>query len=244
MGLMITLKAAAIIGSGDTTYENARDLLDDFLPEDCQIYVPSYISDPGLKNVLKWLNDYGVSYERVKRDRIVDVLGETIGLAALIVIGTEGLEDEIKRAYLMGIPVYDLAAALWAVPDPTEEPQLPLYEPESHADRTESSSGTSVRVPDDHGLESFSEPQGRTWTEREIKSLVMTILHSEFNWEPTASQPVSYLQGEAYDKVTEEGVKYYKSKTGKYRKAGRSKARTGETEVYLSQEEADKLNGE
>lgn len=243
---MITLKAAAIIGTGDTTYENARDLLDDFLPEDCQIYVPSYISDPGLKNVLKWLNDYGVSYERVKRDRIVDVLGETIGLAALIVIGTEGLEDEIKRAYLMGIPVYDLAAALWAVPDPTEEPQLPLYEPESHADRTESSSGTSVRVPDDHGLESLSEPQGRTWTEREIRSLVMTILHSEFNWEPgsipiTGAASITGLPPTADET---DGIKYYKSKTGKYRKAGRSKARTGETEVYLSQEEADKLNGE
>lgn len=39
-----------------------------------------------------------------------------------------------------------------------------------------------------------------------------------------------------------ETVKYWKSKTGKYRKAGRSKSRPGETEIFLNQEEIDKID--
>lgn len=39
----------------------------------------------------------------------------------------------------------------------------------------------------------------------------------------------------------QETVKYWKSKTGKYRKAGKSKSRPGETEIWLTQEEIDKL---
>lgn len=254
---MITPKSVAIVGSKDTTYENAKDLLDDFLPEDCQVYVPSYISDSGLKNVLKWLNDYGVSYERVKRDKIIDTLSETIGLAYLIVIGTEGLEKEINQAYHLGIPVYDLAAALWAVPDPTEEPQLPLHEPESHADETDTRSGTSVRVPNDLGSESLSEPQGIPIelmnqvhdyvTRDEVRDIVMTILHNEFNWEPAKPDSVPKIFVDGSQLEPQEGgsslIKFYRSKTGKMRKAGRSKARPGETEVFLTQEEADQLDG-
>jgi hypothetical protein len=39
----------------------------------------------------------------------------------------------------------------------------------------------------------------------------------------------------------QETVKYWKSKAGKYRKAGKSKSRPGETEIWLTQEEIDKL---
>lgn len=277
---MITLKAVAIVGDGDTSYENAKDLLDDRIPDGCQVYIPSYIKGPGLKNVFKWLNDYDVPYERVPKDSLLDKLKHTTGLPALIVVGTEGLDSEIAQAYHLGIPVYDLSQALWAVPDPTDEHQMPVHEPESHADETEASSGTSVGVPKDLVLATVSEPRSlETFkqfmlnelplTREEVKEIVRAaILHHETNWHSAPSTAVGLYQcPSCYGPTESVGqcsrclsgdipvqvdasvpeslglTRYYKSKTGKYRKAGRSKARSGETEVYLTPEEMEAVNG-
>lgn len=253
---MTALKAVAIVGDGDTSYENARDLLDDRIPEGCQVYIPSYIKGPGLKNVHRWLNDYDVSYERVPKDKLIDRLRQTAGLPALIVVGTEGLESEISQSCRLGIPVYDLSKALWAVPDPVNEHQMPLGEPESHAETTKSGPDISVRVTKDLALATVSEPRSQEIldpsmlsemlvTRSEVEEIVRAaILHHEENWH---SPPLIKVDPVEEIDVTKDSshpignIKYYKSKTGKYRKAGRSKARPGEVEAWLTEDEIDDL---
>ena len=255
-GRLITVKAVAIVGDGDTSYDNAKDLLDDFLPEDCQVFIPSYIKGPGLKNVHKWLNDYDVPYERVSKDSLIDRLDQATGLVYLIIVGTEGLDQEIELAQHLGIPVYDLSQALWAVPNRSNDPGVPLDGSQSHADAPEGSSEGNDIPPKDLVLETVSEPRSiETFnkfmlnempiTREEVEEIVRSaILHHESGWhsqEYVAPPPVEDAVPEDADRP-EGSIKYYKKKSGKIRKAGRSKALAGETEIWLTEEEASALS--
>lgn len=108
--------AVAILGNEDTTYNNAADLLDDYLPENCVVLVPSYIKTDGMKSVLSWLRDSGVEYERHTKSELRSVLREVDARKkALIVTGTEDNEQLIASFMLLDMPVFDLTRGLYSV---------------------------------------------------------------------------------------------------------------------------------
>lgn len=75
-------------------------------------------------------------------------------------------------------------------------------------------------------------------------SAVAAVVHAKEEFRSSAMEE----HGQDLVTVTEpmicnvnDSTRYWKSKAGKYRKAGKSKSRPGETEIWLTQEEIDKL---
>lgn len=236
--------AVVITGDADITYENAKVLLDDFLPENCRVLVPNYVTAQGMKNVIKWLEDYGVPFERVKSDKLGATLHELeASRKAVLILGAEYVPENTMY------PLYDLSRALFML-SAGNEPQMPLDGPESHAETVSDVPDGSVRVEDSEPhsdsqslaldqLEGLNERQ-----RREVEEIIMTFVRTrEFGWtvqETPDPQPVIKLAAPEPEMVDGK-IKYYVNKSGKYRKAGNSKPRPGETEAWLTQEEADAL---
>lgn len=258
----------AITGTGDTTYNNAAALLSDYLPEDVLVYVPSYTTSDGMKVVVQWLKDANINVERVKRHLLPDFyLGNPDATdRALIVLGIEGQEELIVEAFDNFLAVYDLTRGMYRV----SKAELPLYgsvsEPESLAD----DSGTSVGVHNDLALESVTEPGDTTAQfakitvelaelRKEVNDLRAHVATSTASWEPDpritsgniqAGMAHSTGQDEFIGQAAQEELyadttgktKYYQNGKGKIRRAGRSKIKAGEKEVWLTEEEVARIN--
>ena len=240
--------AIAIIGSGDTTYNNASDLLWDYLPDNYVVYIPSYINSAGMKNVWKFLQDSQINYDRVKRSDIIEILlkSETKN-RQLVVLNSDGIENEISRCLNAKIPVLDLTRGLYQITEVVPGSS------ESHAEAIAEQTPTPVSPANDLASVSVSELAFRVDLQGDtISALIdrierlekaMSVGTSETNWEPgplpAPENPEAVTTGK--EDTANQTVAYWKSKRGKFRKAGKSKARPGETMVYLTQDEIDKL---
>lgn len=240
--------AIAILGSGDTTYNNAADLLEDFLPDNYVVYIPSYINSSGMKNVWKFLQDAQINYDRVKRSDIIEILlkSETKN-RQLVVLNSDGIENEISACLNAKIPVLDLTRGLYQVTEVGPESS------ESNSEASAEQTPTPVSPSNDLASPSVAELTFRLDLQGEtISALIdrierlekaMTVGVGETNWEPgplpVPENPEVVTTGE--EDTANPTVAYWKSKRGKFRKAGKSKARPGETLVHLTQAEIDKM---
>jgi hypothetical protein len=153
-----------------------------------------------------------------------------------IVACTEDMDDPI--------PVYDLAKGLYPVTrmalDGSESDPKP---------RTDQGTGNHTKQQSD-GSASFSE-QLADWTLEELKELENDLHHAirvKENFHTTYTngtkdQPVIDPVG-LIDRINAENpdrIKCWKSARGKVRKAGKSKARPGETEIWMTEDEFSNL---
>ena len=242
--------AVAIIGSGEISYNAATELLDDYLTEDSWVLIPSYINSKGLKIVHDWLNEANVPYERVNRKEIIiDLVNEPAKKTILIVIGTEGMDAEIAKAFEHHIEVLDLTAGLYPL---SSDAELALHGPVSAVETRSQEVGTSALPNPQTSLIDYADASGNNDRVRELERRIEQLeamMHprinsSETGWEPDIPLPVSAKKEAAItgtEDIAELTAAYYKSKRGKLRKAGRSKARPGEELVHLTQEEIDNL---
>jgi hypothetical protein len=231
----------AITGSGDTTLNNASALLDDYLPvDDVLVYVPSYITSDGMRVVVQWLRDANINIERVKKHLLSSyLLGNPEPDKSLIVLGVEGSEEIIQEVMSEDVAVYDLTRGLYRV----SESEIPLSVPESDVETRTGESGTPVGSGDDLGLESLTEPQPDLQERVARLERKLTEIESRINWEHTANprMPVAPepSQEKELDAEREGTVKYFQNGKGKVRKAGRSRIKPGEKEVWLTEDEVE-----
>lgn len=261
-GIQLDL-AVAICGNGDVTYANASQLLDDYLPADCLVYVPNYGNSDGMKQVIKFLDTVGQPYDKVRRSELTGKI-ERSGVARkeIIVLGSDGLEDLIDFAVRNEWKVSDLTRGLFdpAVVSLTGT-QMPLDGSESNAETiTEAmgDTGTGLTQNEAQGSPRLSHDLINTLppyvTRSEMEEYVRQIMTThETHFHGTGSARPDQDKGDlipadASSEVTgpasaevPDGVKCYKNKKGTIRKAGKTKARPGETVVYLTAEESDAL---
>jgi hypothetical protein len=243
----------AFAGNQDISYANASQLLDDYLPGDCEVYIDQENTTDAMTQVTDFMAAVKQSYVRTP-DVILAISQGTSSRKELIVLGSEGVEDLIKQAQHNGWKVSDLCRAL-------HDPEMPLDGAESQAEPVTGQSGIPVRV------ESPEPSQGDPWRDSEYVSRaemeeyvtgIIKVLRQEFHAPAVDSGAIAPVSGQGLADVEtlsgndsspvetvtdQETLKYYKSKTGKFRKAGNSKARPGEVEVQLTQAEVDELPG-
>lgn len=238
----------ALAGSGDITEKNAETLLNDFIDgRETVLFVPNYITQEqeGLRTVLNW---WGSDYYKIRKGMLLSKFDDLQGEYAFVVLGTEGLEDLIGQAQRAGFPVLDLCRGLFQITealDGVESNAEALSEPPEGDEPQEESD----LVTDDP---SASDPWTGTeyMTRDEVKELVMTLIqvHERMyhNGVPMDLPPAIADIKEAVAEIQQEASgtepNYYRSKTGKHRPMGKTKARPGEVPVYLTQEEIDGLN--
>lgn len=248
--------AVAIFGNEETTYNNAADLLDDYIPDNSLVLIPSYISSEGLKKVFEWLKDTDIEYERVQRSKMFDHL---IKVAAkktvVIVVGITGIENEIVSFMSFGVPVYDLTRGLYSV----TSSEMALDGVVSHAETLSPQAGMAGGVEKDlvspsHTetplIDNVSENEMLAWAVENIKKLTDEVNRlkthvgiAEHGWEPAVQIPDHMKEPEQNPEPdpTEGKIRYYRNGKGKHRKAGNSKARPGEKEVWLTEDEVESL---
>lgn len=243
----------AITGTGDITYNNAAALLNDYLPfDDVLVYVPSYMTSEGIKVVVQWLKDANINMERVKKPQMSSYLmgNPDAEAKSLIVLGVDGSEDIIAEVREENIPVLDLTRALFSVsPAGASETHIPLYGSESKSQPLSEASGTPMGSEKDHGLEFVTE----TLTDRmdrlenEMKELREQMTDPRMvsgniaaGMRTTAEDDIGAGETGFHTGVSTEGTeRYYRNGKGKIRKAGRSKIKPGEKEVWLTDEEVE-----
>lgn len=255
--------AVAILGTADSTYNNASDLLDDYFPESTIVYLPSYISSEctGLRVTFDWLKDADIEYVRIKRSQLLERLTTTEAKKfAVIVVGVEGSEDIIISSMSSGIPVFDLTRGLYSV----TAADMALGGSVTNAETLSDGPGITTGAGKDLGLDSLTEPQGDylpdTPLDDVIRDLVKRVSNlekqmtserahvavGESGWEPSPADILDAAEelvaeerfAQTKEVVDDSRTKYYKSARGKLRRAGKSKARPGETEVWLTDDEA------
>jgi hypothetical protein len=252
---------AAITGSGDITENNASALLDDYLPEDVLVYVPSYMTSDGMRVVVQWLKSANINIERVKKPLMSSFLlaNSEADERVLIVLGVSGSEDIILECIEESVPVLDLTRGLFQVTrEEASETEMPLSEPESDGETLSPAPGTPMIPRDAKVLESLTEPQpgitseseALVWAVEEVKKLrkeVSTLraaaVSGEVNWEPSPQSDPSIATGAGFaiGDSTEGKIRCYQNGKNKVRKAGRSKIKPGEKEVWLTEEEFESL---
>lgn len=172
--------------------------------------------------------------EVMSRDLIEDFISQFSGKNLILDDEEADLLSQIASA---DIPVYDLTRGLY--------PYVPLEGSESHAEAV-SSSGTGDDNPatgetptiDLSGLGLTAHQQG------EIEKRIMSTIRVREQFSASYTNGVRERQQDENEEAvaaevfsTDGKTKYYKSKTGKLRKAGKSKARPGETETWLTDEQ-------
>lgn len=217
----------AFAGFGATAFNNAEDLIMDFINDRP---VTAYVSDgegkpaPGMEQVEKVLREARIPFSIITVEDLVPALEKTEGRSYLIVMGTESIYDIIRDAANRGIPVLDLCEGLddisWAFGAVRSEPSV---------------------KPDP--MIKLEDMNMASMTDEEIKKFVIGIVraHEEgFHYEQH-NHVVPQVQAREPEKKAEGSIRYYENGHGKFRKAGRSKIKPGEVEVFLTKEEADEL---
>jgi hypothetical protein len=238
------LLVTAITGSGDITENNASALLDDYLPEDVLVYVPSYMTSDGMRVVVQWLKSANINVERVKKPLMSSFLlgNPEADKRVLIVLGVSGSEEIILECMEENVPVLDLTRGLFQVTrEEASETEMPLDEPERHAETLLPDPGTPVTPLDDLVSPLLSEPQALKQKiaelEKEVSKLRAAVIAGETNWEPNPVE-LDGTAAKAKEEITYV-TKYYQNGKGKIRKAGRSKIKPGEKEVWLTEAEVE-----
>lgn len=250
------LLAIALAGSGEISERNAKALLNDFIgDEDILAYVPNYLTQEqnGLRTAIDCVPAEVIRVRKgIMIDRLLQFSHED---TALIILGPEGVEDLVEQAQGYEIPVLDLTKGLF---QHTGSPTVPLDGSESHADGLEDTSegeplgneSDLVRIDPVNVLPGLNDRQRKEV--EEIVTEAMTELERRyFNGvavdqvvepedKPQVLDPITILVSDEVE-APEHEPNYYRSKTGKMRPIGRSKARPGETAVYLTDGEINAL---
>lgn len=117
--------AFAITGNGAVTEANAAALLDNYLPDELSgVYTTERVtrSQKGLKTAIAWMESEGLEIER--DDDLIGKLTEHREQGhdvALLVVGTDDVDETVTAAHELGIVVKDLSAALDDVIPPEPE---------------------------------------------------------------------------------------------------------------------------
>lgn len=109
--------AVAFLGYGDASQVNINELLDDYLPDEVLATIPWHVPEnaPGIVKVSKFLKDVGIEPESHAVDNIIDWLfAAECARKELIILGSKGIESEVKDAQLHGWKVSDLTRGLFA----------------------------------------------------------------------------------------------------------------------------------
>jgi hypothetical protein len=259
-----------VAGSGYVSKKAAEDLLIDFIIEgyeyqDVTFMFPSYITSDGLKNVKAAVDDINKTvYQgdldgqlywntiRVKKHELgykfVEHDGEPKLVLVLDAVSEKDLLVELNP-HVNGI--FDLTKGLWPVAvksDGSVDAEVPLSVAESHAEGQTLDPWYDEVVVAEIGSESRREAidtlQGLNDRQRrEVEEIVLRIgreeLHPVYvqdNVEPDLDAAEEAVAAQVFGDKTA----YYKSKTGKLRRVGKSKARPGEELVYLKPEEVER----
>jgi hypothetical protein len=233
----------ALAGSGSLTEKNAYTLLDDFIGSEGAVFFgPNYVTQEqeSLRTILGWY-----PYMKVRKGKLIETLAEH-DEPVFMVLSTEGLEDLIGQAQRAGVPVLDLCRGLFQVTEALDGVESNANElsqtPEGDQPQDESD---LVRIDP-----SASDPWApdEYMTRAQVEELIMTVIqvhetryHNGVKVETTVVRPEPEEFNSLPSEATIQTPNYYKSKTGKLRPMGRSKARPGETPVYLTQEEINAL---
>lgn len=245
------MKTSVIIaGTGDVTYENASALLADWLTDAHKIYLPSRVNTDGLKNAVRYLDESKTPYERLSKSDMVDELKDLYHEEGtdviLILLGNDGspANELYYEAVAKSIPTLDLCKGLF-------DAQVPLDGPESKSEAVADDPGTGVTPQVTEAAQKFSEPDDdapaftnqkqfftliRLYVQQEIEAHM-----SDYHQRQVISGQMKTLPAPAETEKTPEpsGIQeaFYKNKSGKLRRAGKTKKRPSEEEVFLSEEE-------
>ena len=196
----------AFVGHGKTTWQNAEDLLQDFWPPD--------------------VNDLEVLVPSNY------TAGEYPGLNTVV-----GWMDAVEQPYIV-VPLTNIILSLNHAT--AEEKYLIALGPEGITDILNAAWQSRIPVLDlCEGLDEITPVSAL----RKVTEIPLEASEKAPKPRTARTQPRTRVsQAKAVESVTEpqaekhdeDSIKYYKSKRGKFRKAGRSKIKPGETEVWLT----------
>lgn len=229
-----------ITGDGDITHENAKALLDDYLPPEleCTIFIDrNYELDLGMCNVVDALGILCRTSIRMKPENFLVTSGRRVVLLLGYKRDKEGhclpmsLRNSITLQYFNGLEILAMDRGLMALPVSEPASELPLYGPHLNAAPTKVLPQPTV-PPAASNPHLCAQSPGSSEASIEETNMRAHVTTREENWHsPVPQAPV----------IPEGTTPYYKSKTGKLRKAGKSKARPGEELVYLTEEEVNDI---
>jgi hypothetical protein len=236
----MTDMVAVIAGSGKVLYETVESELDDFLPVASVVFIPGYpdsvIPPEGEVVVKRWMDFSDQDY--VEADTTQFFMQSLTYMPdvehVMITIGTE-FRRPIENALSAGWDVFDLCRGLFPVTQAdleSEDAEMPLDGPEINADGLSGNLGMIT-----HGTDSEPYDGSEGLTKKEIEEIVagyIQVHEQKFHGAPVESV---MQEDVAKPEMPEPGwVRCYKSKTGRIRKAGRSKMKPGETEILVDPE--------
>jgi hypothetical protein len=192
------------------------------------------------------------------------------GPRILMVLDAETEAEFVTRCIDARVEVYDLSKGLYPVTSAGKEDsdsQMPLDGSRTNAEGLTGTVWYDGMGEKKSPLASLSEPYRGIWDDisrveglsdtqlQEIERIIVTqIKIHEKNFHPvyapdqllgakfdTPDMTGKLIESEEAEQIQPDKVAYYKSKIGKFRKAGNSKARPGEEIVMLTQEEINKL---
>jgi hypothetical protein len=245
----MTDMVAVIAGTEYVYYDSVEAELDDFLPVKSIVFIPDYPDGtvPPMSEavVKKWMDFADQDYLEADPNMIMmqAIAYEPAAEHVLIVMGT-GDRETIEYAFSRGWDVFDLTRGLFPVTQEdleAEDAEMPLDGPEINAD---SLAGESGMITHGTGSEPYNGSESHTWSREEIEKMMsgyIQVHEAKFHGVPSESVILEGITDMSAVPEMAEPVKIrcYKSKTGKIRKAGRSKMKPGETEVFLTDEELD-----
>jgi hypothetical protein len=233
----------AFAGSGDSTLDNTRDALNNWITDDTDVktfIVPAKISkrsQKGLANVVSYLTEDWEDFDTAPEGDIIDLLTDarTNGREPyLVVIVGDGVEaddvtaDLIERALEEEIPVKDLAAGLddYDPPEPEiTEPVAPA--PEEPAAATTRRKRTTTTPPADETAETVSATRPKRRGTPRAAEPEAPAKDEPLPWEPDAVTDA----GKIVDEVLEVKAPVPASSTDDVRRMIREEVRSALADV-------------
>lgn len=256
--------AIVFVGYENTAESNVNALLDDFLDDkSTSIVMPQWSMAekmPGLRHVENYLDGHDISYSRaIMYDDLMMMLKNIdADKRYLVVCGAENILDMITDAAGSGIPVLDLCEGLddisWVanvhgglgmpVENKPAHDHKPYHDPcprDCPAHEWDGERHNAVIREEIH--KELEVPVGAfnqvTMTDEELKAFMIGLIqtHEEGFHHGERVNIKSDDVVRRPDPEDSEKIRCYETEQGKIRKAGRSKIKTGEIEIFLTQEE-------
>lgn len=246
----MTDMVAVIAGTEYVYYDSVEAELDDFLPVKSIVFIPGYpdgtIPPDSEAVVKKWMDFADQDYFEAEPEMLMEQAIECEPEAehVLIVLGKTD-PAMVNFAISLGWSVHDLTLGLFPVTQSDDGgAEMPLDGPEVNADGLAYESG--VTTPDTSSP--WYDPS-EGLTREEIEKIVagyIKVHEAAFHQPSVATGTVAAMDHmrEVFENASAEEVatiKCYKNKSGKIRKAGRSKMKPGEEEIWLEQADVDAL---
>lgn len=234
---------AGIAGDVLLELESIEALLDWYLPEDCYV-ITSNAVNPALQRIQYWMTEVGQDWtiNSGYDDTLIDNLvryGDPADLS-LIVLGVEGNEKLIQQAWQNNIEVADLTRAMYIVQQGVDLDDV-VYEPQTHPHEVTDGLGGRSSLDVFASLDQ-SESRLAGTTRKQIEEIVTGLirLHEEgFHQPQPTPEEKGQAMADAIDDFRAGKVRCLKNKAGEIRVSPRAKAKPGEEEVWLTQEEID-----